>query len=128
MRKLILFIFILSVISLKSQNLVLNPSFETVSTANLRCSWYTAENQFTSAISNWDYPNGGSTDIFHTSLPTSCYCSPFSTHTSSNGTQAPRTGNSMSNLVVYGSGGCTPYREYLQGELSTTLTSGVTYN
>jgi len=108
--------------------LVLNPSFESVNTGSLQCSWYTSEGQFTSAISNWDYPNDGSTDIFHTSLATSCYCSPFSTHASSPGTQAPRTGNAMTNLVVYGSGGCTPYREYLQGELSTTLTVGVTYN
>ena len=34
----------------------------------------------------------------------------------------------MSNLVVYGSGGCTPYREYLQGELTTPLVAGTTYN
>jgi Secretion system C-terminal sorting domain len=128
MKTLIFFIFSLSILSLNAQNLVLNPSFETVNLANLRCSWYTSEAQFTSAISNWDYPNNGSTDIYHTSLATTCFSSPFSTNASSMGSQAPRTGNSMSVLVVYGSAGCSEYREYLQGELSSPLTAGLTYD
>ena len=127
MKKIYLFLLLIPSFCF-GQNLVLNPSFESVNLANLQCSWYTSEAQFTNAISNWDYPNNGSTDIFHTSLATSCYCSPFSTNASSPGTQAPRTGNAMTNIVVYGSGGCTPYREYLQGELSTPLTVGTTYN
>ncbi|MES2800421.1 MAG: hypothetical protein V4638_10435, partial [Bacteroidota bacterium] len=110
-----------------SQNLVLNPSFETVTTGSLQCSWYTTQAQFTNAIANWTVPTGGSTDIFHTSLATSCYCSPFSTNASSPGQQAPRTGNSYVNIVTYGSGGCTPYREYIQGQLCQALTVGVTY-
>ena len=127
MKKVYLFLLLIPSFCF-GQNLVLNPSFESVNLASLQCSWYTSEAQFTNAIANWDYPNDGSTDIFHTSLATSCYCSPFSTNASSPGTQAPRTGNAMTNIVVYGSGGCTPYREYLQGELSTPLTVGTTYN
>ena len=114
-------------LGLYGQNLVLNPSFETVNTANLKCSWYLTNTEFTNAISNWTMPTGGSTDIFHSSLATSCFCSPFSTDASSPGTQAPRTGNSMSAVFVYGSGGCTPYREYLQGELSSPLVPGQQY-
>ena len=110
------------------QNLVLNPSFENVNPSNLRCSWYLFNSQYTSAVNNWDYPTLGSTDLFHMSLPTTCYSHPLSSDTFSSGQQLPRTGNAMSNIVTYGSGGCSPYREYLQGELSTPLTVGVTYN
>lgn len=98
-----------------AQNLVLNPSFESVNVGSLQCSWYTSAAQFNSAINNWTCPTGGSTDVFNTALATSCYCSPFSTNASSPGQQAPRTGNGYCNITVYGSGGCTPYREYIQG-------------
>jgi gliding motility-associated-like protein len=110
-----------------AQNLVLNPSFETVNTGNLKCSWYLSNPEMTAAISNWDMPTDGSTDIFHTSLSTTCFCSPFSTDPSAVGSQAPRTGSSMTALFTYGSGGCTPYREYIQGQLSTALVAGTTY-
>src|SRR6478752_3646748 len=78
-----------------SQNLVLNPSFETVNVGNLKCSWYLDNSEFTPAIANWDMPTGGSTDIFHSSLATSCFCSPYSTDPSAVGSQTPRTGSSM---------------------------------
>lgn len=110
-----------------AQNLVLNPSFETVNVSNLKCSWYLDNSEFLPAISNWDMPTGGSTDIFHTSLATSCFCSPYSTDPSSVGSQTPRTGSSMTALFTYGSGGCTPYREYVQGQLSSSLVVGTTY-
>lgn len=112
---------------LRGQNLVLNPSFENVNLGSLQCSWYTSAAQFGNAIANWTVPTGGSTDIFHSSLGTACYCSPFSTNGASPGQQAPRTGNSYVNIVTYGSGGCTPYREYIQGELSAPLVAGQTY-
>lgn len=130
MKKLNLFLAALLILPFISiaQNLVLNPSFETVTLSNLQCSWYTTEAQFTNAVANWDYPNDGSTDIFHTSLSTSCFSSPYSTDPSAVGQQTPRTGNAMSAIVTYGSGGCTPYREYLQGALSSALVVGTTYN
>jgi gliding motility-associated-like protein len=113
--------------SVHAQNLVVNPSFENVNLGNLNCSWYTTVAQFNGAINNWTLPTGGSTDIFHTSLATTCYCSPFSTNGSSPGTQAPRTGDSFVNIVTYGNGGCTPWREYIQGELTSPLVVGSTY-
>lgn len=133
MFKLIKYLYLLLAVFLcinknYSQNLVLNPSFENVNTSNLRCSWYQYNSQFTSAINDWNYPTLGSTDLYHMSLPTSCYSHPLSTDSYSYGQQIPRTGNAMSNIVTYGTGGCNPYREYLQGELSTPLTVGETYN
>jgi PKD repeat protein len=110
-----------------TQNLVLNPSFESVTESNLQCSWYTTQAQFSSAIDNWTAPTGGSTDIFSLSLAQSCYCHPHSTHASAVGTQDPRTGDVMSHITVYGDGGCDPYREYLQGQLSTPLVVGTEY-
>ncbi len=110
-----------------AQNLVMNPSFESVNMGNVLCSWYVSASEFNSAINNWTMPTGGSTDIFHSSLATSCFCSPWSTHGSAVGQQAPRTGNAMSAIFVYGAGGCTPYREYLQGRLSSPLVVGQQY-
>lgn len=113
--------------ALIGQNLVINPSFENVNVGSLQCSWYTTIAQFNSAINNWTLPTGGSTDIFNTALATSCYCSPFSTHTSNPGQQAPRTGNGYCNIVTWGNGGCAPWREYLQGQLSSPMLVGQTY-
>lgn len=111
----------------QAQNLVLNPSFEDVNVGSLQCSWYTSQAQFNNAINFWTCPTGGSTDIFNTALATTCYCSPYSTNASSPGTQAPRTGNGYVNIVTYGNGGCTPWREYIQGQLSSALVPGQTY-
>ena len=128
MKKIIsLNIFILLSNLLFAQNLVLNPSFENLNMGSLRCSWYEYKYQFNAAINDWTDPTDGSPDIFHTSLATSCFCSPYSTHASGVGYQTPRTGNSMSALFVYGSGGCTPYREYIAGKLSSPMIPGQQY-
>lgn len=111
---------------LNAQNLVVNPSFENI-VGTLQCSWYTTQAQFDDAIDGWTCPTAGSTDIFSMSLDQSCYCHPLSTHASSPGNQVPRTGDVMSHVTVYGDGGCTPYREYLQGVLTTPLTAGQDY-
>jgi len=110
-----------------SQNLVMNPSFESVNTGSLLCSWYVSSGEFNAAVNNWTMPTGGSTDLFHSSLATSCFCSPWSTNASAVGQQTPRTGSAMSAIFVYGAGGCTPYREYLQGRLSSPLVPGQQY-
>lgn len=109
-----------------AQNLVLNPSFESVN-SSIQCSWYTSQAQFNSAINNWTCPTGGSSDIFVTSLATSCFCHPNSTNASAVGPQAPRTGTVMVGGSLWGNGGCSPYREYFQGQLSTPLTAGTQY-
>ncbi|MFO7789924.1 MAG: PKD domain-containing protein, partial [Bacteroidales bacterium] len=110
-----------------SQNLVYNPSFEDVNSGNLQCSWYVGQAEFNNAINYWTMPTEGSTDIFSMTLDQSCYCHPLSTHSSSPGNQLPRTGDVMSNITVYGDGGCDPYREYLQGQLNTPMVPGETY-
>ena len=134
MKKIYLFLncsvilFLLNQSSSYSQNLVLNNSFESVNLSSLQCSWYLTNAQFMSAVNNWDYPTQGSTDLYHMSLSTTCFSHPLSTNSAAVGQQLPRTGSAMTNIVTYGSGGCTPYREYVQGELSSNLTVGVTYN
>ncbi|GGC87949.1 hypothetical protein GCM10011508_14030 [Flavobacterium lutivivi] len=134
MKKIYLFLncsvilFLLNQSSGYSQNLVLNNSFESVNLSSLQCSWYLTNAQFMSAVNNWDYPTQGSTDLYHMSLSTTCFSHPLSTNSAAVGQQLPRTGSAMTNIVTYGSGGCTPYREYVQGELSSNLTVGVTYN
>jgi hypothetical protein len=110
-----------------SQNLVNNPGFETVNVGNLQCSWYLAQSTFNAAISNWTVPTDGTTDIFNYALATSCFCNPMSTDASAVGQQAPHTGNGMSAIVNYGVGGCNPWREYLQGSLSSALVPGTQY-
>ncbi|UKN01267.1 PKD domain-containing protein [Paracrocinitomix mangrovi] len=126
-KKILLAFLLLVSLGTTAQNLVLNPSFETVNTGALQCSWYTSQAQFNNAISNWTCPTGGSTDIFNTALATTCYCSPFSTNAANPGQQAPHSGNGYVNIVTYGNGGCTPWREYVQGTLSTPLVAGNTY-
>jgi gliding motility-associated-like protein len=110
-----------------SQNLVLNPSFESLNAGSVQCSWYTTQAGFNNAINNWTCPTGGSSDIFVNSLATTCFCSPNSTNASAIGTQAPRTGTVMVGGSLYGTGGCSPYREYFQGKLTTALVAGTTY-
>jgi len=127
MKRYLLIVYFLSLgLFLNAQNLVVNPSFENI-VGTLECSWYTSQAQFNDAIDGWTTPTAGSTDIFSMSLATTCYCHPLSTHASSPGNQVPRTGDVMTNITVYGDGGCDPYREYLQGALTTPLTVGQDY-
>ncbi len=119
--------FLLGTLFAGAQNLVLNPGLESVNSGALQCSWYTSQSQFNSAINNWTCPTGGSSDIFSTTLATSCFSSPNSTNSSGVGTQAPHGGNAMVGGFMYGSGGCTPYREYVQGNLSSALVAGTNY-
>jgi hypothetical protein len=111
-----------------AQNLVPNPSFESVGTAP--CTWISNTGQFASAINNWSMPSGGTTDIFSNMVSTTCYGHNLSTHASAVGQQLPHTGNVQSAILTYGSGcGFNPnYREYLQAQLTTPLTSGLDYD
>lgn len=120
-------VYLMASVVSKAQNLVLNPSFETINAGNLQCSWYTTQAQFNNVLSNWTCPTAGSSDIMSSTLGAACFCATNSTNASSYGTETPRTGNVMVGGSWYGSGGCTPYREYVQGSLSTPLMIGTTY-
>lgn len=113
MKPIIFFQFILFSLFLSSQNLVLNPSFETHSTQ--RCFIYLGS--FNSSISDWSIPNFGSTDYFDT-------CSEEHGSKNYNGFQNPRTGSSYAGLYLYAN---KNYREYVQGKLSKTLKKGKEY-
>jgi hypothetical protein len=110
------------------QNLVPNPSFESVVTAP--CSWLLNPSDLPAAVTNWTMPSNGSTDIFSNMVATSCYAHNFSTNGSAIGQQAPRTGNVQSALVTYGAGcGSVPnYREYLQVQLTSPMATGSSYD
>lgn len=121
----IVVIILLSLSTAFGQNMVINPSFETAGT--LQCSWYTTRAQYAAAAPGWTTPTEGSPDIFSSTLAATCYSATNSTHTDNPGQQAPRTGQRYTNVVVYGSGGCTPYREYIEGSLNAPLQVGTTY-
>lgn len=127
-RLLFVAILVASCFSLSAQNLVPNSSFESIGSPP--CSWITSSTGFNNAINNWTMPSNGSTDIFSTYVGTTCYAHPFSTHASSPGNQAPRSGNVMSALLTYGDGcGWQPnYREYLQAELTSPMVTGQSYD
>lgn len=120
-------VLMMAAMTSQAQNLVLNPSFESVNTGALQCSWYTTQAQFNSAINNWTCPTAGSSDIFVNSLAPACFCSPNSTNASAVGPQAARTGSVMVGGSLWGNGGCSPYREYFQGNLTTPLVAGTPY-
>ena len=108
------------------ENLVLNPSFEEVNPEALLCRGYVLPAEFTAAVAYWTYPTGGSTDIFHLSLPQTCLLHPLSTHRDKFGDKLPRTGNSMSSLLST-VGHEESGREYLQGQLSSPLIRNYKY-
>lgn len=111
-----------------AQNLVLNPDIENVNGSSLLCTLYgqPIASTFNPAISNWNCPTQATSDIYSSLLSTICDSYPLS---AAFGGQAPRSGNTMLGFVFY-----TPqvqpcqYREYVQGNLSTPLIAGTTYN
>lgn len=110
-----------------SQNLVLNPSFE--STIGVPpCSWLTTN--LSGSMNNWSAPTSATPDIFSTTVATTCWASATGSG-SGYGPQLPRTGNIMTGATFYrvASSGCSPspWYEYVQGQLSTPLTVGQTY-
>ncbi|MBL4649461.1 MAG: T9SS type A sorting domain-containing protein, partial [Aureispira sp.] len=100
-----------------SQNLVLNPSFDTFSLCP------TGLGQFAKAL-HWSNPlslNLSTPDLFHS-------CSPGITGVPTNftGYQHPHSGDGYAAIITY-LDVINEYREYLQGELSTPLIIGQSY-
>ena len=94
----IFYILIVYSINNYSQNLVKNPSFETINLSLLNCWWNINGQSTLLAANNWDYPTISMPDIFHMSLPTSCYSHPLSNNSAIAGKQTPRTDDYMSNI------------------------------
>ncbi len=111
-----------------SQNLVLNPDFENVNGPSLLCTLYgpPIAVTFNPAINNWNCPTQGTSDIYSSLLSTHCSSYPLA---AAFGAQAPRSGNTMVGFVYYmPQVQPCPYREYVQGNLSTPLIAGTSYN
>lgn len=100
-----------------SQNLVPNPSFESYTS----CPGVGGGMSF---VNNWTIlaGHGGSPDILHTCAGSG---STFGAPANVFGTQAARTGNSYVGFVTYFVS--ADWREYFQVQLTSPLTSGVTY-
>lgn len=99
---------LLFILSVKSQNLVLNPGFDSYITCP-------AFGQFSNLyINDWNKPTIGSSDYFHYNCagiqPT---------------VQVPRSGEGYAGIYCYNYG--TEYREYITGTLSSPLVGGQTY-
>jgi gliding motility-associated-like protein len=122
-RSQLFLLFFLILFQAKSQNVVPNPSFESVWVTP--CDYITIIADFSTTMKEWKLPNQGTSDMFSNLAPTQCYanCS-FSTQAYSPGSQAPRTGNNMCGFTTYGG---PNYREYLQVKLSSPLITGQKY-
>jgi gliding motility-associated-like protein len=126
--KIIGMFFLTICLNAYGQNLVCNPSFEN-HTITLPCSWNIGSIDNSLAASDWMIPTEGTSDIFSTLVPQSCWASCFSTNPSAIGRQSPRTGNVMASIIPYGYR-CyhqQEYREYLEGQFSSPLITGDTY-
>uniref|UniRef100_UPI00404A934B OmpA family protein n=2 Tax=Gelidibacter sp. TaxID=2018083 RepID=UPI00404A934B len=111
MTKYYFYIFILLSNWMLSQNLVLNPSFEEFKD----CPWQIG--RFNKNVTDWSTPNLSSTDFFNN-------CSKSVGFVNYNGNQEPKTGNSYAGFYLFSPDN---YREYVQGELSQTLSVGKQY-
>lgn len=121
-KRLSLFVLICIGVITRAQNLVLNPSFETITTS---CSGFGGAGYIN--LANWDNPDPTDTcstpDWFST-----CLSSFFPTHAPNSwlGNQAPRTGAAYAGAILYDASS-NSYREYIEGKLSSPLVAGQTY-
>lgn len=107
-----------------AQNLVLNPSFESVDSCPV------AAGQF-NRIQLWSNPGVGSPDLFNTCAPNLIGGS-VDVPSNFAGYQAPLTGNGYAGIITYEGTGCastifTDYKEFIQCQLSDTLVAGQEY-
>jgi outer membrane protein OmpA-like peptidoglycan-associated protein len=118
MKRLVLVSLIGIANQLYSQNLVLNPGFETKGKTEFLGLGFDFFQFF--AVNNWITPTGGSSDYFFTS-PTGVNF-PLENY---GGVVNPYEGNAFAGIIPWQSG--VEYREYLQGQLSETPIKGKTY-
>jgi outer membrane protein OmpA-like peptidoglycan-associated protein len=110
---IVLWVFLLFIAKSAAQNLVKNPSFE----AFLKCPERLGN--FDDDVTSWSTPTEGSTDYFN-----GCSTA-MGTPKNFNGTQPANFGTGYAGLYLYAPDN---YREYLQVELTETLTKGKRYS
>ncbi len=118
MKRLVLVLFVAIANQLHSQNLVLNPGFETKGKTEFL--GYGSDFFQFFAVNDWITPTQGTSDYF------------FKTSTGFNltldgygGKVNPYEGDAFAGIIPWQSG--VEYREYIQGELSQTPVKGKTY-
>jgi gliding motility-associated-like protein len=112
-----LFVFL----SVNSQNLVVNPSFEDVNT--IPCGLSIFYSDFNDAVSDWQMVTNGRATVYSNNVSQGCLNHPNSTNPSAYGQQNPHTGDNFISLQLYGNNVTfgNNYREYVQIPLSTPL-------
>ena len=116
--------------NLSSQNLVLNPSFETISGCPIGPGEFLRAN-------NWNDVNSGADSCSSPDLIAGCAPQIGGVNSPNMliGSQNSRTGANHAGIILYEGValfGCTPitssnYREYIEGQLSSPLVAGQTY-
>ncbi|MEO8085706.1 MAG: T9SS type A sorting domain-containing protein [Bacteroidota bacterium] len=113
-----------SAFNIKAQNLVPNGDFENYGV--MPCGWTGSPADLANALIGWSSPTTGTPDAFSTLINSSCTnFLPHSTDPSSNGWQAPHSGNIFAGFYTEVDG--TLYREYLQSQLAQPMVVGATY-
>lgn len=116
MRVLILFLFI-NISFTTAQNLVLNPNFEDYTSCP------SSHSQFSNNITHWSLPNKGTSDYYN-------LCSNKFNYVNPHGIQHFKKGKGYAGIVTFYQNKYNTlpdYREYIQGELNSTLKKGETY-
>lgn len=105
-------------------NLVPNPGFEQVK--RQQCAWTQEARKFNEEVMiGWNSPTETTPDHFSIKADADCWSNPAK---KSKGRAAPRTGDCMAGIKVYGKGNTPTYwHEYLQIELPEPLEAGKRY-
>jgi PKD repeat protein len=126
MKKILLTFLVILILDngLFSQNLVGNPDFEIFGA--VPCGWTASPIDFANATSVWTSPTQATPDIFSTLINSSCTnFLPHSAATGSNGWQVPHSGEIFAGF--YTQVGGSPWREYLQAQLTQPMIPGEAY-
>lgn len=105
-------------------NLVPNPGFEQVK--RQQCAWTQEARKFNEDVMiGWNSPTETTPDLFSMTADADCWSHPGK---KTKGRAAPRTGDRMAGIKIYGKGNTPTYwHEYLQIELPEALEAGQRY-
>jgi hypothetical protein len=107
------------------QNLVENPDFENYGV--VPCGWTGSPMDFANAAIGWTSASQATPDVFSTLITSNCTnFQPHSTDPTSNGWQAPHSGNIFGGFYTFVTASQN-YREYIQGHLLQSLVAGESY-